>query len=377
MENCFRLGFASFVIWTGILTALPAQPNLTRTSSPPPTEAMRSVIGKPATVLINTGKSFDGTILSLTPKEIVLRISRENEISRWRASIVQSIQVGKDTVFVYNKDRDILESKTDPNEIVVVEVIGAGITDDEALKDAFIGAVRQVVGEVIDGETQLHNDDLISEKILTFSRGYVANHQVLRTYAQDGLVMKRIRADVKRTLLRDDLASHRIQMKEFDGKALYYKLLHERAEEKNAKEILRRLFRNFPENVLNIEVPDKPQPVDDTDTDVTLAYDVHIAIDLPKYQRFLDMALPLLERLASRKGNLVLYAKPELAVQKPFLQTFLMDDSLPTSSGLKRAPIVMRVQTRAFRENWWTNDFDANTEMAVLLNTARMRKMRR
>lgn len=58
-------------------------------------------------------------------------------------------------------------AEASPSEAIVVE--GVGMTPDEALKDAFRNAVRQVVGAVVDAETLVKNDEVINDKVLTYS----------------------------------------------------------------------------------------------------------------------------------------------------------------------------------------------------------------
>ncbi len=50
---------------------------------------------------------------------------------------------------------------------------GVGLTVDDARKDAFRSAVRQVVGAMIDAETLVKNDQIVADEVLTFSAGMV------------------------------------------------------------------------------------------------------------------------------------------------------------------------------------------------------------
>ena len=53
-----------------------------------------------------------------------------------------------------------------------------GTTKEEALKDAFRAAVRQVVGEVVDGETLVKNEELVKDQVLTYSDGFIPGHKI-------------------------------------------------------------------------------------------------------------------------------------------------------------------------------------------------------
>ena len=58
------------------------------------------------------------------------------------------------------------------------EVIAEGVGDshDNAIKDAFRNAVRQVVGVYVDSETLVKNDKLVDDKILTLSNGFINDY---------------------------------------------------------------------------------------------------------------------------------------------------------------------------------------------------------
>lgn len=64
-------------------------------------------------------------------------------------------------------------TNSDASNLKKVMAEGMGMTADEALKDAFRNAVRQVVGAVIDANTLIENDEIVEDKILTYSGGFI------------------------------------------------------------------------------------------------------------------------------------------------------------------------------------------------------------
>ena len=76
-----------------------------------------------------------------------------------------------------------------------------GATKEEALKDALRAAVRQVVGEVVDGETIVKNEELVKDQILTYSDGFVPEHKVTSERHENGLLHVGIQATVQRRSL--------------------------------------------------------------------------------------------------------------------------------------------------------------------------------
>jgi len=57
--------------------------------------------------------------------------------------------------------------------------IGYGKSKSEALNNAFVNAISQYVGVVIDSKTIIKNNKLIERKILSFSDGYIENYNIL------------------------------------------------------------------------------------------------------------------------------------------------------------------------------------------------------
>ena len=86
------------------------------------------------------------------------------------------------------------ESETVPTITVTAE--GIGITDDEALKNAFKEAVYQAVGVYMISETKMKDDD-ISDKIYLNADAIVASHKVIvRRRNNDGSWYIKINAAV-------------------------------------------------------------------------------------------------------------------------------------------------------------------------------------
>jgi hypothetical protein len=90
----------------------------------------------------------------------------------------------------------------DTGEVVTVEVDGIGATADDALKNALRMAVQEAVGTLVDEQTQVANDKLINDTVLSYSNGFIEHIDTLSAPAPDralgGLYKCRIRAIVKR-----------------------------------------------------------------------------------------------------------------------------------------------------------------------------------
>jgi hypothetical protein len=104
-----------------------------------------------------------------------------------------------------------------PPATMVKEATGeAAIVDDnrdkafaEAKAAALREAVEQVAGVLVSSDTLTANSQLISDRILTHSAGYVRSHEVLERKEEGGVAKVRVRAEVGTAQLDKDLQAVR------------------------------------------------------------------------------------------------------------------------------------------------------------------------
>ncbi len=105
------------------------------------------------------------------------------------------------------------ETKTVTAEGVAAIQQGAlDIARDAAIEDAQKRAVEQAVGIIIDSQTQVENFQLISDKILSQTKGYITRYSVTGERQDSGLLRVAITADVALSKLSDDLSGIGILM---------------------------------------------------------------------------------------------------------------------------------------------------------------------
>lgn len=105
-------------------------------------------------------------------------------------------------------------------ETIQVKVTGVGATPDQAEKAALVSAVQQAVGLFLDSETLLQNEQIIYDKILSVSNGYVSKMEVLlppRKRPSDGLFETTINATVEKDKVGSELRKQRILVSATDG----------------------------------------------------------------------------------------------------------------------------------------------------------------
>jgi hypothetical protein len=99
------------------------------------------------------------------------------------------------------------ESRTVTAEgVAAIQGDARDIARDAALEDAQKRAVEQAIGILIDSQTQVENYQLISDKILSQTKGYIKRYNVTSETVDSGLLRVRINAEVALGQLTDDLS---------------------------------------------------------------------------------------------------------------------------------------------------------------------------
>ena len=128
--------------------------------------------------------------------------------------------------------------------VTIVEVVanGAGVTKKTALEDAYRNAVQQVVGIYVDAETVVKNDELLRDKILATSNGFIVDSKEISSRASNGLIRVTIRAKVESKKLVAGLNAAKITTREFDGESVFAKALTKMERKENLQETLLKIL---------------------------------------------------------------------------------------------------------------------------------------
>jgi hypothetical protein len=190
-------------------------------------------------------------------------------------------------------------------DIREVVVSGVGLTEDEATKDAFRNAIRQVVGLVVDSEELVKNDSLV-EKILIYSDGFIKTFSKISQKKKGELVRVTIRATVKRRSLVAKLKAVNITVRRMDGKGLFAEAVTQAEGESNSTALLKKALTGLP-TFLTATVEGKPK-YDRVSSEVVL--DILIRVDQKAYRAFAARTEPLLKKLAIQTSSAMIKAKP-------------------------------------------------------------------
>ena len=104
-----------------------------------------------------------------------------------------------------------------------ITVVGLGVSPDAAEKQAITDAVRQAVGAYIDSDTLVQNEEVIKDRILTVSNGFVKEYKVIAPARKrdDGLFEIQIVAKVEINQLLAALKSTSLIHADLDGQNIW------------------------------------------------------------------------------------------------------------------------------------------------------------
>lgn len=199
----------------------------------------------------------------------------------------------------------------------VIEAAGSGKTDDEALKDAFRNAVQQVVGAVVDAETLEKNDDIISDKVLTYSGGFIKKYDQIGKKQDQGLIRIKIRATVERLGVIEKLKAANITVKNVDVEKGVKEAENRIAEEqtkklaaKDAEALIAKIMTDFHQKILRADVVGEPEIGKGTEKGVPVRFKVKLEIRSSAYDSLGGRLEAILKKSAEKTGDFTTVGKP-------------------------------------------------------------------
>jgi hypothetical protein len=284
-----------------------------------------------AVILTNAGVQMRAILVSLDSKELQYKLRQTDKTPRKvtaKSGQIRAVQIGSGDMFAVNPKtkafepydpatgtftaakqnaksnesstgQEVGESKGEKAQSEKVVAEGVGTTADEALKDAFRNAVRQVVGADVDAETLLKNDEVISDKVLTYSNGFINKYDEISKNQAKGLFRVKIAADVERRSVVAKLKAASITVRAVAGGSMFAKEITTAEAQKNAAALLRKGLQDLP-GFLVASVVTKPE-YDRRKSEVV--FDVAIRVDRKAYGAWLKKMEAILEKVCLRRGS--------------------------------------------------------------------------
>ena len=187
----------------------------------------------------------------------------------------------------------------EPATIVEVVAVGAGLSLEAAQKDAYRQAVRTVVGLYVDSKTIVENDQLIEDRILSASNGFVKTAKTIPGSAKqkDGIWRVRVRAKVEVSEVSARLKKENIATRSLDGESLFAKALTKMERSQNTQQLLQELLGELP-GMVKVTLDGEP---DYDEAKGELIYQVKLTPDMDAYRKFLPRLTKALDKLAVKK----------------------------------------------------------------------------
>jgi hypothetical protein len=269
-------------------------------------------------------------LLRLTPDELTGKtsVSAARKLT-WRAdkSNVQAIQLASGEVFKVHpstgvfarfdpaKRAFVVDAMTEPQggpDTIVEEAEGSGTTGEEAIRDALRNAVHKAVGVLVDGEVLVKKEDVISDKVLTYSDGFVTSYKELSRKEQDGLTHVWIRAHVEQRKLLADLRTAGVSLGPVDGQGLVASAITRKDALDTGAALLSKTLAELP-NVVVAEV----RPINALDYDAEthiLNLSVSVRVDRTRYLALADSLAAVLNKISLAKTSVLLNTLPTVGV---------------------------------------------------------------
>jgi len=186
------------------------------------------------------------------------------------------------------------------DSVATVDVVatGYGKDVDAAIRNACRAAVEQVVGSMVYAESLVESGEMVSDKILSFSAGYVESHKQLGEpkITDDGLVSVRISATIKRRILGEELQKTGINRVFFDGTSLHMKANMQADNQDTAIDLMQQMVDNLHISALSTTLISR-----DYDINTNRAiFEIETKLDAQKYEAFRSALVELLPAMAGQ-----------------------------------------------------------------------------
>ncbi len=175
---------------------------------------------------------------------------------------------------------------------------GSGVTKEKALINALKNAVRQAVGTFIDSETVVKNKQLIKNKVLMYSDGYVKNYKEIDAEKDDGFWTVTIEGTVAIHDLKKKIAALGIGSVNVDNKGLFAEGFTRIDKQKKGMNLVTDLFKDFNNKAWDIFVSE-PEIIDTNpdNNNVTIKFLLKIKFN----KNFIKNLLKIFNIIAIRK----------------------------------------------------------------------------
>jgi len=153
---------------------------------------------------------------------------------------------------IYSQNKTLVKKTEIVEDTRTVIATGVGVDRDQAVEDGLRNAVEQAIGVYLKSTTIVENYQAI-DKLLTHSRGYVQEYDILTERAEPPLYRIKLSAVVIVRELKASLLELNLYTKEIEGKSLFAAAMTKVNATQQGLRLLEDIFEGYPRNAIIID----------------------------------------------------------------------------------------------------------------------------
>lgn len=176
---------------------------------------------------------------------------------------------------------------------------GLGMTEEAARREAYRNAVQSVIGAMVVAETIVQNNELVRDKVLSHSDGYISKAAQVGAArpVEGGLVEVTMRVTVKSDRLKAKLQDENITVSTLDGAVLFEAALKQLEEQERAVAAFGALLKPLPAALVRAEATTQGAEQKFSGKVAQLTLPVSVSVDMQAYDQ-------LVQKLHEALGNM-------------------------------------------------------------------------
>jgi len=155
---------------------------------------------------------------------------------------------------------------SDSEKVLYVEVIGEGATVDLARQQGFRLAVEHAVGTVVASETEVRNDRVARDEIITYAAGYVDRFEVVEQQRVGNRVFVNLKVWVKPSKIANRLLNKSVAVGTVEGGRITAQIQTLQKERSSGDRLLKSVLTDYPKRAFVIEMDKTRVMFDDNRT---------------------------------------------------------------------------------------------------------------
>jgi hypothetical protein len=198
----------------------------------------------------------------------------------------------------------------DQNKVYYIQVKTQAETFEQAKQQAFRLASEQVAGTVVLSESELRNDNIKRNEIITYSSGIVDEYRIVNRVDQPGKVNLTVDVWIAESAMAQRLLAKSATEKEINGDQLGTRAQSVLEEHQRGDNIFRAILRDFPKKAFLVETA-QPKLAMGPDRNIMLSVDVNVNWD----KKFTDAFYEAAQRTGSKPCVLFCGSNPRFFIQ--------------------------------------------------------------